>query len=124
MFKESLAFYFHRSLKLQLYKKQVMTLEKVTFRNQDFEQVKSSVQNKGFLTIKAPPIICSRRQLQILSLKKKTNKACLQTILMLYHTLFLQKIGKDGAKFVSAAVVSGALRAKNTYLKFWGRRSF
>ena len=37
---------------------------------------------------------------------------CWQTILMKYHSLFLSKIRRDVAKFVSAAVVIGALRVK------------
>ena len=60
------------------------------------------------LTLKAPPIICSRRQFQNLPLFSKiTNKACnfvrivcWQTILMKYHILFFLKIKKDVAKFV------------------------
>ena len=35
---------------------------------------------------------------------------CWQTILMLYHTLFLSKIEKDVKKLSSAAVVIGALK--------------
>ena len=39
-----------------------------------------------------------------------------QTILVKHHTLFCSKIGTDVTKFVvSAAVVIGALRAKNSY---------
>ena len=60
------------------------------------------------LTLKAPPIICSRRQFQIvLFFTKITNKAwhfmrivCWQTILMKYHSLIFSKIRKDVIKFV------------------------
>ena len=59
-------------------------------------------------THKAPHIICSRRQFQILLVfQKLTNMAwyfmkivCWQTILMKYHTIFLSKTRKDVAKFV------------------------
>ena len=79
-------------------------------------------------THKAPPIICSRRQFQILPLFKNNNQAryfmrivCQQTILMKYHTLFFSKIGED----VAAAVVIGTLRVKRTVLvsqhMFWVR---
>ena len=60
------------------------------------------------LTLKAPPIICSRRQLNnFATFSKITNKAlyfmrivCQQTILMKYNTLFLLKIEKDVSKCV------------------------
>ena len=35
-----------------------------------------------------------------------------QTILLKYHSLLFSKIGKDVAKFSSAAVMIGALRVK------------
>ena len=79
-------------------------------------------------THKAPPMICSRRQFQILLLFKNNNQAwyfmrivCQQTILMKYHTLFFSKSGED----VAAAVVIGTLRVKRTVLvsqhMFWVR---
>ena len=40
---------------------------------------------------------------------------CCQTILMKYHSLFLQKLEKMSQNLSSAAVVIGALRV-NTYL--------
>ena len=50
---------------------------------------------------------------------KITNKAwyfmrivCWQTILMKYHILFFQKLGKMSQNLTSAAVVTGALRIK------------
>ena len=43
---------------------------------------------------------------------------------MKYHTLFLSKTRKDVSKFVSAAVVIGALRVKKTIsVKLNGSRS-
>ena len=53
----------------------------------------------GLLTLKAPPMICSRRQFQILLLFQK------------YHTLFFWKLRKMTQILSSAAVVIGALRA-------------
>ena len=38
---------------------------------------------------------------------------CWQTILMKYHALFFQKLGKISQNVLSAAVVIGALRVKN-----------
>ena len=60
------------------------------------------------ITFKAPPIICSRRQFQILLLFPKKNKAwffrrivCHQTFLTKYHTSFKKiKNKKDVAKIV------------------------
>ena len=54
-------------------------------------------------TLKAPPIICSRRQFQILSLFQKLQIrgiVCWQMILIKYHASFLAKTCKDVAKFV------------------------
>ena len=66
-------------------------------------------QARPQLTLKAPPIFCSRRQYKILPLfQKKTNK----TILVKYHTLFFRKLGKMSQNLSSAAVVIGALRVK------------
>ena len=70
------------------------------------------------LTYKAPPIICSRRQFQILLiffLSKITNKAW---YLMLVDDpqersyLIFRKLGKMSQNSSSAAVVIGALRVK------------
>ena len=59
------------------------------------------------LTHKAQPIICIRRQIQILLLFHNLliRNVCWQTILMKYHSLFLSKIRKDVANLSSAAVV-------------------
>ena len=59
------------------------------------------------LTLKVPPIICSRQFEILMRFSKIKNKAwyfmrivCWQTILMKYHTLVFLKIRKDVAKFV------------------------
>ena len=43
---------------------------------------------------------------------------CWQTILMKYHTLLFQKLGKMSQNLSSAAVVIGALRVKNILRDF------
>ena len=43
---------------------------------------------------------------------------CWQAILMKYHTLFFQKLGKISHKLSSAAVVIGALRVKRAKLTY------
>ena len=62
------------------------------------------------LTLKAPPIICSRRQLKILLLLKVTNKVCWQTIPCNIIPYFCRKLRKMSQNLSSAAVVIGALR--------------
>ena len=61
-------------------------------------------------TLKAPPIICSRQQFQILPIFSKiTNKAYI-------IPYFFRKFGKMLKNLLSAAAVIGALRVKNVKL--------
>ena len=71
---------------------------------------------KKYLTLKAPPLICSRRQFQMMPFFSKiTNKAWYfisivwQAILMKYHTLFFRKFWKILQNVSSAAVVIDTL---------------
>ena len=76
-------------------------------------QVHSRILNLSMLTLyKAPPTNCSRRQFQILLLFQKykimfdisqESSVCWQTILLIYHTLFFSKIGKN--VHISKAIV-------------------
>ena len=72
------------------------------------------------LTLKAPPIICSRRQLKFCSFFKNNKQG------MIFHEnrllandshvisyLIYRKLGKMSQNLLSAAVVIGALRVKN-----------
>ena len=65
------------------------------------------------------PIMCCRRQFQILLLFKVWyfKRIVYQTILMKCHTLFFRHLGKMSQNLSSAAVVIGALRVKNPKIR-------
>ena len=71
----------------------------------------------GPLTLKASPIICSRRQFQILPLFQNSNMAR-YFIRFSYNIIpyFCRKLGKMSQNLSSAAVMIGALRVKRHFI--------